>query len=103
MSKIEFPPIPPCLNCICVPVCRHKRFGHLAKCGLLEQYFGKDLTAKGGRIRSGYWGKKFMVKMYLRPVWPALGWGLSEKDPTVKRLVIKYGFFPHLIGVPKES
>lgn len=28
----------PCYNCICVPVCRHKTFGEVIACPLIEKY-----------------------------------------------------------------
>lgn len=33
----------PCENCICVPVCKHKRYFHLTKCEILQDFIDDQL------------------------------------------------------------
>lgn len=66
----------PCKNCICVPICRHKKFGLLFDCELLRLYepnssdpylrdvpsmFALQYTLKPTRWKYGYNNKSYSI------------------------------------------
>ena len=59
---------PPCKNCVCVPVCRHKHFGDLYHdCQLVQMYF-RDTNIDGRQ----YWNLRYALK--------STGWTVSHTN-----------------------
>ncbi len=69
--------IPPCKNCICVPICRHKPYRQLyAECPLVMKFILNYLTKKKGDDRPMLYGSLYAA---LKPT----QWTTTYNDEAV--------------------
>ena len=59
----------PCVNCICVPVCRHKRYSILIRCDLIQEYMAWMLVKHVDHNIHGAMHRKIIYRVLKPTAW----------------------------------
>ena len=65
----------PCVDCVCVAICKNKDYKSAAEdCQFLERF----LHQGRGRFDKRYWRRKYAARQYLKPTGsPGRGWSMK--------------------------